>query len=99
MPSRPERERALLVLAEKRDVEVDVLGEAKAPLAAVRRGEEAEPAGRGGPIEGLLRVTRREAALGRDDPDLQEVDGLVLRVIELAVRDACLLYTSPSPRD
>ena len=57
-------------------------------VAAVGRGDQAQLAALVGVVEVLLLVARRDAALVRLDPDLQEVRRLVRRVVELAVLHA-----------
>src|SRR5688500_10756779 len=78
----------LFARREQPAVDLCVLPHRDRAVAPFARGDEAEPAA---PLLfgelALLVAGRVAAALGRD-PDLQEVDGLLRRRVELAVRDA-----------
>src|SRR6185503_16824897 len=87
-PVRPEVDGELARGVRPRDLEARVLPDRDRAVLAVRRGDEAEPARLQSAGEALLRVARPRALLVRLDPDLEEVDGLLLRGVVLAVRDA-----------
>ncbi len=69
-------------------IEVDILVDRHRAVAAVARADEAQLAALVVRAERLLFIARAQSFAFRNDPDLQEVHGLALRVIELAVTDA-----------
>src|SRR5262249_16750833 len=77
----------LLVLVEQRRIEIGILMDADGTVAAVARGDEAQPASLVAVGEGLLLVARRQPFLVWQQPDLQEVHRLIGRVVVLAMPD------------
>ena len=87
-PSRRQRELCALRTVEATRVHACVLVDPHRTVGAVRRGDQAQPAALVRVGEMLLLVARVDAAHVRLDPDLQEVHGLALRPVELAVQHA-----------
>ena len=77
-----------LALVEEREVERRVLVDGDRPVPAVPGGDEAQLSPPLGDGERLLLVGGLDARLLGDDPDLEEVDRLVMRGVLLAVQDA-----------
>jgi hypothetical protein len=74
--------------AEQRRVDAGVLLDPERAVRAAGRRDQAEPPAAVGLGERPLLVRRRDAGAVRHEPDLQEVDGRVLRAVELGVHDA-----------
>jgi hypothetical protein len=83
-----ERVHARVARGEPRHPERHVLVQLDRAVLAVLRCQQHEALARRLLVEGLLVVARREPARVGHDPDLQEVDGLRLRSVLLAVRHA-----------
>src|SRR5262249_47252180 len=80
-----ERVRHRLAVTEHARIQIDVLMDRHRSVAPVARTHQAEPAALVRGQERLLLVARLDAVAFRLDPNLQEMDGITLRVVELAV--------------
>jgi len=75
-------------IVQARGVEACVLLDGDRTVATIGRGHQSQIVVEFSDVDTLLLITRRYALRVRQDPDLQEMNRLVLGVIELAVTDA-----------